>query len=66
MIQKFPITTGGLLMTAAFLCLVLWAAPGMSSKPNVAPARKAAVVETPVPAPATDNAAQAAHEDIKR
>lgn len=63
MIQKFPITTGGLLMTAALLCLVLWAAPGWSSKSNAEPARKAtASAAAPSPAPGTDDAAQAANE----
>lgn len=63
MIQKFPITTGGLLMTAALLCLVLWAAPGWSSKPNAAPARKAAAsAAVQSPAPGTADAAQAANE----
>jgi hypothetical protein len=63
MIQKFPITTGGLLMTAALLCLVLWAAPGLGSKPNAAPARKATSSATvQAPSQGTNDAAQAANE----
>jgi hypothetical protein len=61
MIQKFPITTGGLLMTAVLLCLVLWAAPGWSSRVEEAPAVQ--VAKKPVPA--TDGAAPAAHENTR-
>jgi hypothetical protein len=63
MIQKSPSTTGGLLMAAALLCLVLWAAPGSGSKANTAPTREPAVSSVQTPAPATDGAAQNARDD---